>query len=109
MKILKTVQNHYATLGVSSSKQLTKKYPFSERVFFGFFLFVYLLVSELVYIYYVAIGFMEYMDCICTISTSIIIFVCFMAIVHRKTTLFESIENLEKLIETSEPLLSFHL
>lgn len=49
-------------------------------------------------------GLMEYMDAICSISATIIMFICFVAIVLKETTLFESFDSIEKLIDTSEPI-----
>lgn len=71
---------------------------------FGFLLFACLISSNLVYIFQVADGFMEYMESICATSASMIIFVCFAAIARRKPTLFKSIENTEKFIETRNDL-----
>lgn len=106
--ILKTVQRHYATLGISSSSsQSTSKYLFNERLLFSFLLFGYLIVSQIVYIYYLASGFMEYMECFSSMLASFIIFICLMAIAYRTTKLFESIQNMEKIIETSESFLSY--
>lgn len=105
MKILKKLQRDYATLGIQdSSNQLPQEFPFNKSVFFGFFLFGYLIVSQILYIYYVASDFMEYIECIGATFASIIVFVCFTAIIYRKTVLFKSIGNMEKLIDTSEPL-----
>lgn len=100
---------HYATLGICPSNQPTQTYPFSLllRVIFGFLLFGYLIVSQCVYTFYVANGFIEYVECICTTFSSIIVFVFFAAIVFRKTELFEIIENIESLIDTSEPFLNY--
>lgn len=110
MKILKTVQEHYVTLDIqSSSNQSIENKPFRVRIGFGFLLFEYLLISQLVYLYYVANDFMEYMDCISSISAGMILFVSLAAIVFRKTTLFESIDMIEKLIDTSKTALNCHL
>lgn len=103
MKIFQTVQKYYAILGISPSNS---KYPISERVFFGFLLFGCSATSQFVYIFHVANGLIEYMECVGSICGGIIIFVCFLAIVLRKTTLFKSIDSIEKLIDTSEPFVS---
>lgn len=102
MKVFQTLRRQYAILGISSPNPSPQQCPFNERVFFGVFLFGCFIGSQFMYIAYVASSFMDDMQCICSLSGTIIIFVCFLAIVFRKTTLFESIENIEKLIETSK-------
>lgn len=109
MKVFKVVQRHYATLGISASNRTSNFKPSKKRIVFGFLLFGGLIVSNLVYTFYVANGFMEYMECICATSATIIIFICFAAIVYRRTLLFENIDNIEKLIDTSEPISNYYL
>lgn len=103
MKLFQTVQKHYAALGISPSNRLAPKNPISGGVFFGFLLFGCSAVSQFVYIFRVANGLIEYMECAGSISGGIIIFVCFLPVVLRKATLFKSIDSMEKLIDTSEP------
>lgn len=102
MKVFQTIQKQYAILGINSSNQFTLQLPISKRVFFGFSSFFYGIGSQFVYIYFVANGFMEYMDCICSISAAVIMCVCMAAVVFRKAILFECIDDIEKLINTSE-------
>lgn len=102
MNILQTVQKQYAIVGISSpSNQLAQKCPFKERIFFGFLLFAYLILSQFVYIFHVASGFMELMVAVCSTSASITMFACFAAVVYRKSILFQCIANEEKLLEAS--------
>lgn len=101
MKIFYAIQNQYTALGISLSNRWTQKYSWIERQL-PFLLFGCITFSHLMYIFDVANEFMEYVNCISTTAASTIIFVCFMAIVLRKATLFENIDNLEKLIDTSE-------
>lgn len=102
MKIFNIIKRQYATLGVSPSNQWTQKHPFNGKVSFGFSLFAYLFLSQLMYIFHVANNFMEYMVSICSVSAGTIIFLCFAAIVFRKTKLFACIDSMEKVLETSE-------
>lgn len=95
MKIFQTLRKQLAIVGISPSNQ-----SFNERVFFGFSLFGCSVSSQFVYIY-VANSLMDSMECICSLSAGIIIFVCFVAVIFRKSTLFESVDNFEKLIDTS--------
>lgn len=105
MKILQTIQKYYAILGVSqSSHQLSEKCPclFSERVLILFLLLECCIAAHFMYMFRVANEFMEYVESICATSGNIIIFVCFATIVFKTTTVFQSIEIIEKLIDTSE-------
>lgn len=103
MKIFKTIQEKYAILGISSSKHWTQKYSSGARLLFGFLLFGCNIVSLLLYILLVASGFMEYMECISTASGTFIMFVCYATIVFKRTLIFETIDNIEIVIVTSEP------
>lgn len=106
MKVFQTLQKQYEILGLSSSNQSTS---FSKRVFFVFSLYAYLLASQFVYIYHVASGFMGYMECICATLSSIIMFVCFAAVAFRRSIFFNTIDNIENLIETSKSILNTYL
>lgn len=97
MKIFQTVQTHYATLGISF---LNRSASSSKRVNFGFLSFGCIFVSQSWYTFHVASSFMEYVEGICASSGTTINFACFAAIVFRKATLFETIDNFERLINT---------
>lgn len=101
MKIFQKLRIQYAILGVSASHQLTQQSPINKRILFVLVLFVCFVLSQFVYLR-AANNFMDFMDCISTMSGGIIMFVCFVAIVCRKATLFESIKSIEKLIGISE-------
>lgn len=103
IKIFRTVREHYAIVGISPTILLPNQHlPFDERVLLGFLSFVCTTVSQVVYLLHIASHFMEYVECACSLSGTIIIFVCFMSIVFRKTTLFDSIDDIEKLIDSSK-------
>lgn len=102
MKIFIFLQRQYAIVGISPTNQFLQKYPFNKKIVLGFLIYGCVIVSQCVYICHVANGFMEYLECACAISTTVIMFVCFVATVFRKITLFKTIDNIEKLIDTSE-------
>lgn len=102
MKIFNKIRKQYAILGICSSKQLTQKHPFNNRVLVGFLLFGCGAASKFAYIFYTANDFMEYMVWICSTSGAIIVFICYAAIVFKQILLFESIDNMERLIDSSE-------
>lgn len=105
MKIFQTVREKYEIVGISSPlNETNRKFPFNERTLLGFPTFVWATVAQFVYIFHVADGFLECMEGICTTSAGIIMFVSFATIVHRKSTLFECIRNIETLIDTSKPI-----
>lgn len=104
MKVFKVVQRQYAMLGISSSNQWNQNNLFNERVLFICLIYVYAVGLYTVYIIRVASGFMEYVDCICATSATIMVFISFAAIVFRRNKLFRSIANIEKLIDTSESI-----
>lgn len=103
MKIFTIIQSQLAVLGITSSNQSAHyQYPMNRRVLFGFSLYGCCLVSLFGYLFHVANDFMEYVNSICTTSGISIMLFCFVAIVYKRTTLFDSIDSLEKLIETSK-------
>lgn len=103
LKIFQIIQKQYTILGISRvSNQVTDK-----RVRRGFLLFALLFISHFAYILHVANGFMEYVQGICAFFSSVIVFVCFTSKTFRKAKLFESIDNIEKIIDSSEPIFTF--
>lgn len=102
MKIFQFLQTQYAIVGiVPPSDQSSKLNLFARRIVCNSLL-CFTIVSQFVYIFYVANDFMEYVECVCAFSASTILFVWFLAIVHREATLFENIDSIEKLIDTSK-------
>lgn len=104
MKIFKIVQKQYAILCISSSTVSNQPSQFlcNKNVLFGLSLYAYLIVSQFVYIFYEADGLMEYMNGISATFGSVIVFVCFAAIVSGSSTVFAILNHLEQLINTSE-------
>lgn len=96
MKIFYTIQKQYALLGICSLPQSTKNRPFHHTaVHFNFVSLTSVIVSQFLYTFRESIGFMEYIEEVCAAAGSIIIFICLAAIVSRKTTLFNGIDNFE--------------
>lgn len=108
MKVFQKIQSQLAVLGISSiSNQSTQVYSFNERIICGYLLFGCTTISQFLYIFRAADGFIDYMECICTTSANLIIAVCFVAIVYRKTTIFECIDRTESLVDASTNLFSY--
>lgn len=103
MKIFQTVRRQYAILGIiRTSNQSIQKYPFTKTVFFGLSSVGCLIISQFMYIFYEANGFMDYINAICATSVTIIIFVCIAAIAFKRTVLFEHYDKIETLLDTSK-------
>lgn len=100
IKIFAKVRRQYAIL--TALLQPAQSSQFSKRILFGFSLFVYVIASQVIYIFYVANDFMEYIECISSTSGGTLIFVCFAAIVFKRNLLFKSIDNIERFIDTSK-------
>lgn len=101
MKIFQLIQSYYELMGISSWQQSTKKHSLSKRALFGFILLELCIVSHFLYMFYVANGYMEYVECISTTSGSIITFVCFATIAIKSDILFKIIDNIEGFIVNS--------
>lgn len=107
MKIFQAVQKRYAVVGISSTNQSTPKLPFNKRILLGFVLFGHSIVLQFKYLFYVASGFVGHVESICSICGTVIIFISFTAITLKKVSLFEVIDAIEKLIDTSKRILNF--
>lgn len=109
MKIFQFLQKQLAIAGICNATSNESTINLARMTIVGGVLF-YCVISLFVYIIHVASGFMEYVECICVASGSIILFVWFAAIVYQKTALFECIDKIQKLIDTSEShLLNYSL
>lgn len=105
MKILQIVQKYFTIVGISPSNQsMTNDESIKKKIFVGLLLFGYPTISQAVYIIDGASGFIEYMECVCVVAASTIVSVCFSVIVFRTTMIFESIQSIETLIDTSESI-----
>lgn len=102
MKIFQTIRKQFAIVGIeNTSNQSNRKLALTKKIVCGFILCL-TIVSQFLYVLCVANGFMENIEAVCTFSASIIIFVGFMALVFRRTLLFESIDMIERLVDSSK-------
>lgn len=95
VKIFETIQEHYAMLGIGRNIVL-------KRVLFGFLIFGCATTSQVMFVLRTANDFVAYIEGICWISGSLIVFVCFTTILFKRALLFESIHNFKKFLDTSE-------
>lgn len=108
-EIFQTLRKQYALLGISNAPVQSESYNLSKKkLVFGFLLFGCNIAAQIVTIFHVASDFMERVNSISVSSGLIIIFVCFAATVFRKTSLFDSIDSIEKIIDSSESTFWFH-
>ena len=101
MKVLQTSQKYFAIMGISS-EQSNQKYPMNAKILIGFIVLGYSFVAHLVYLIYIANTFDKYIECICATVAMAVITTCFLSMVFGMNLLLESIDNIEKLIETSK-------
>lgn len=106
MKIFHPIQKQYGFLGIPSSNPSTR---FTERILFGVSSYGCVLVLQFVYMFRVVSGFMEFMEGVSSIFAGTLIFICYAAIVFRKSMLLEAIDNIEILIGTSKAALRHHI
>lgn len=99
--------NIFQIIGVSPSNQAIRKYPFDERVLSVFLSIASYVILQCVYMFHGANSFMAQVECICSLFGAIMIFACFAAIEFRETTLFQSIGNIERLVDTSKTTSNF--
>lgn len=108
MKIFQTIQKKYAIVGIRSSNQSTQKCPFDKKSLLIFMMIVSL-ISQFMFILVVASSFMEYSECISVLSGAILISIGSITMIFKTTALFECIDKMEKLIDTSKlSNLGFH-
>lgn len=101
MKVLQTSQKYIAILGISPEQSKQTIYS-NHKILMGFILLGYSLVGHLMYLINEVSTFGQCVECICATFAPIVITTCFASMVFRMSILFESIDNIESLIETSE-------
>lgn len=108
MKILQISQKCFTALGIDSEQS---KHPFyrNYKILMGFVLLGYSLFGHLVYIIYVDDRFDKYIECVCATVAIVVITTCFASMVFGMSILFESIDNIESLIDTSECLTNWSI
>lgn len=101
MIVFRTIRNKLSFLDIGPSNPSTLQDPLNKRVL-GFILLGGNVVLHVVYIFQEANGFLEFVECLNSTFACTIFFVCFAAIIFRKTTLFNSLDNIGKFIDASE-------
>lgn len=104
MKLFQVVLKKFAILGIHPSHQSNQRLSLNKKELFGFLSIGSLIFSQTMYGFYEANGFMEYMDCICATSATMLVFVCLATMVIRKTKLFEMLDYMERVIEASKAI-----
>lgn len=97
MEIFQSIRRHLTLLGIVPTK-FSRIYPFNWPLFAGFSIFIFSIISSMLYLVYTANTIMEYIQCFCIISASIGIGIGFFTIVLKKMQWFDYIENFQELI-----------
>lgn len=100
MQMFQLIQKRFGIIGISSW-QSAQKYSLSAKVVIDFLIFGFCLFAHFMYIFLLANGYAELVECITSTSASIIAFVCFATIAIKSSILFEIIEKAEKFIGNS--------
>lgn len=82
MKIFQIAQRR--NIGHQRIKPIDKKWLLNGRVLFGLFLFAHSILSQLMYIFCVASGFVEYVVCISVTSSSFLAFIGCATIAYKR-------------------------
>lgn len=98
MKIFRIVQKQYAILGIS--RTTSQNGLLDAKLCFGYISIGCNVISQLMYTVYVAEGFVEIMESVCSTSGTVIQFVCFATIASKRALLFKTIDNIEQLIDS---------
>lgn len=101
MKVLQKSQNYFAILGFSS-EQSKQNHCLNYKIVLGWISIGCEFVASAVYLINMANSFDEYIQSICLTVAIIVVVTSFASMVFGMSTLFESIDNIESLIETSE-------
>lgn len=97
MEIFQTIRRHLTLLGIDATQS-----ALNWKLLLGFLLFGDVTIGCALYLVYLAETMIEYMQCFCVISGTIEIGLCFVATVLQKQLLFDYIDHVEKLINTSK-------
>lgn len=100
MKILQTVQMNLETLGISSIQSAQAFY--NGKALLYLLLCGSLIIMNCVFLIDVAKSFEEYTDSIYIASVSVAVFFSLLFLISRMASLFELIDNLEKIVDESE-------
>lgn len=101
MKILLKSQAYFAILGLSSDES-KQEFHLNHKILLGLILIGYSLTACVLYLVYVANSFDKYIECICTIVAIFVIGTSFVSVVFGMNILYECIDNIENLIDTSK-------
>lgn len=101
MKIFRRIRGHLTMLGMEPTPS-ARFLPFNWKLLMGFIVFILGIGSCISFLCYKAEIIVEYIQCICVISLLIEIGFDFVAMAMQRRQLFNYIEIVEKLINTSK-------
>lgn len=105
MEIFQSIQNNFAILGIGRN-QLTRKHNTNVKNVLSLFLHTFFTIANFLYLARMANNLREYADGIFTTSAVLVCGASMLIIVWTMPNWFELIDNLEKIINSSEYLQS---
>lgn len=102
MKAFQMVQANYAILNITAYQSIQPQPYNSGKILLAFSMFGSLLILQLVYIFYVANTFDEYVECAITTSGKLVICVFLATVIFKMPTMFEFFDTVEEVKSMSE-------
>lgn len=102
MKLFQIVQKDLAFVGVSSTEK-----PFNQKNLMVFVLYAVNVVLYCILLYRDTVSFRECIDVIYVISVTVDVIACFIVIVSKTKSLFQCIELMEGIVNSSESTVHF--
>lgn len=101
MEIFQANKKYFAILGLTAN-QLVQTHLYNKKKIGGVFIFCLSIVSHILNILVVANNFMEYIECISTTYSVIVVATSYFTIAFNTEKLFEIFDSTEQLVNKSE-------
>lgn len=98
MKFFKSIKQHFAIVGINSFQSIQKRRFNSRNVF----VISINLTQAILYVFYEATSFREYVMSVFVFSTLIVVNIAFPAFIWKMPKVFELMNNFEKTINKSK-------
>lgn len=101
IKIFLIIQKNFATVGINSNL-VTQDYPFNERILKGYLIICSWTISNVLYCFHGPESFSEYTQSIYVCSLCILISIAYTILILKVEKLFEFIDGVENVVNTSK-------
>lgn len=101
MKLFQTIQRKFAILGISPDQSI-QNCPFNQEIILVYIIYGSACIMSNVYLFHEAQNFEEYTNNIYITTAATMLLFFFTIIINKMANLFEFIDNVEKLIDSSE-------